>query len=233
MPLTDFCDGNSVFASKINQTKALMVEQPRVTTLDEQIKQLQVSYMAYMTALKAVLDFGDNNIPFLIAALNHKHANPIAKALGLMMYSPAAAAAIPPLLDWIVVQSPLYPDVFEAVVRAGNRALPFILDRLHQSISDDDDEAVRNLLDVATKSPDPATQEVSKIALQLLGHGNSDMREAAALALARIGLPHARPALEALREILAHDKVAHVRQAALDALTRLENGPEHIAESSG
>jgi hypothetical protein len=74
----------------------------------ESVSQLQRSYLDYMDRLKAVLDFGEAGVEPLIAALNHKHANPIAKALGLLMDTPAAERAIPKLLSWLVTQSPLY-----------------------------------------------------------------------------------------------------------------------------
>jgi len=56
---------------------------------------LQAAYTKYMSALKAVLDLGDSAVPTLVSAMGHKHANPVAVALGLMMHLPAARSAIP------------------------------------------------------------------------------------------------------------------------------------------
>ncbi len=75
------------------------------------VAHLQESYTEYMASLERVLDFGEANVRVLVAALNNKHANPVAQALGLMMHTPTAEQAIPVLLDWLVVQCSLYPDV--------------------------------------------------------------------------------------------------------------------------
>src|SRR5262245_60738349 len=140
--------------------------------LDDAITQLQRSYLDYMGCLKAVLDFGDENIGPLIAALSHKHANPIARALGLMMYSPAAEQAISKLLGWLVIQSPLYPDVLEALVRAGDKPLKESLVRIQEYADKNDDEAVRNLFDLACRFSSAALPQVVAAAIHLLAHPN-------------------------------------------------------------
>jgi hypothetical protein len=121
-------------------TRAEMMKQH----IDTAIKHLQESYMHYMASLKDVLDYGEANIAPLVSALNHKHANPIAKAIGLMTYTPAAEQAIPRLLDWLIIQSPMYPEVLEALVRFGDKTLPYIIPRIKECAEKNDDEAVRN-----------------------------------------------------------------------------------------
>lgn len=192
-----------------------------MTPIDQTIRHMQQSYMAYMAAPKAVLDIGDSNIQPLIAALNHKHANPIAKALGLMMYTPSSEEAIPRLLDWLVNQSPMYPEILEALVRAKDRPLPYVLHRLEEFSAKNDDEAVRNLLDLACRFSDSAIRKVVPAIVNLLKHDNPTIRETAADALWKIGLPHGRPAIEQLTDLMNNDHEASVRTAATEALVHL------------
>jgi hypothetical protein len=194
----------------------------QVTQLDQAIAQLQESYMTYMTSLKKVLDFGEANIDALVKALNHKHANPIAKALSLMMWAPSAERAIPKLLDWLVVQSPLYPDVLEALVRAGDKALPLLIQRLKGATAQGDDEAIRNYLDLGCRFSGAALNAIVSVVYDLLNDPNPHIREAAADACARIGLPQARPCEERLKELATHDPEESVRTAAIQAIRRLD-----------
>jgi hypothetical protein len=191
------------------------------TQLDQAIRQLQESYRAYMASLKEVLDLGEDSIEALTRALNHKHANPIAKALGCMMQSPAAERAIPRLLDWLVVQSPLYPDVLAALVRAGAKALPFVVRRIKEVVAQGDDEAVRNLLDLGCHFSGAALHSIVEVISDLLRDGNPHVREAAAEACARIGLPQARLCEARLKELAVADPEGFVRAAATQALERL------------
>ncbi len=193
--------------------------------LKDAITHLQNSYIEYMASLKRVLDFGVDNIPPLVAALDHKHANPIAKALGLMMHSPEVGQAIPRLLDWLVVQSPLYPDVLEALVRAGDKSLPLLAQRIADYAARGDDEAVRNLLDLGWRLPDKALPQIVSIVTGLLGSENAGIREAAADAIWRIGLPHARVAEPQLREVASGDEVESVRNAVEEAIARIALAP--------
>jgi hypothetical protein len=195
-------------------------EQPNI---EDAVRGLQDSYMEYMKALKSVLDFGDANVRPLVEALNHKHANPVAKALGLMMYSDTACElAIPRLLDWLIVQSPLYPDVLEALVRAGRKAVPLLRQRLSDAASRGDDEAVRSLLDLSTRLRDRESLDwVVEEAIALLANYNSHIRESAADALWRIALPSGRVAVKVLTRIASEDPVEPVRRAAAEALDRL------------
>ena len=190
--------------------------------IEESVATLQRCYMEYMKALKTVLDFGERNIPTLVAALNHKHANPIAKALGLMRYAAASEEAIPRLLDWLTVQSPLYPDVLEALVRMGPKVIPLLRDRVREAASRGDDEAVRSLLDLGTRlRDDNALGLIVTDILALLSHPNEHLRETAADAIWRIGLPAGRPAEAMLRRIAADDPAESTRRAAHEALVRL------------
>src|SRR5207253_4947125 len=106
----------------------------------EAVQRLEEAYRAYMAALQETLHLGEESIPALVAALKHKHANPIAKALGSLMGAPSAEAAIPRLIDWVIGQSPVYPDAVEALVRAGPKALPFVLAALQHFTQEGDDE---------------------------------------------------------------------------------------------
>jgi hypothetical protein len=189
--------------------------------LQEAIGRLQQSYIEYMANLKAVLDFGDACVGPLITALNHKHANPIAKALGLMMHSPACEQAIPRLLDWLVVQSPLYPDVFEALVRAGDKPASQVLVRIQEYAEKGDDEAVRHLLDLACRFSASVQPTVVAAVVKLLGHPNPHIRETAADAIGTIGLPHGLVAKAKLEWLLHHDQYEHVRKAAREALEKI------------
>jgi hypothetical protein len=189
--------------------------------LDEAIGRLQHSYLEYMANLKAVLDFGDANIERLVAALNHRHANPIAKALGLMMHSPAAEQAFPELLSWLVTQSPLYPDVLEALVRAGDKPAREVLILIQEYAEKNDDEAVRHLFDLACRFSNDVVPKVVGVAIDLLGHSNPHVRECAADAIWRIGLPHGLPAKAKLESVSRDDKNEHVKRAIRDALEKL------------
>ncbi len=185
------------------------------------VAHLQESYTEYMASLERVLDFGEANVRVLVAALNNKHANPVAQALGLMMHTPTAEQAIPVLLDWLVVQCSLYPDVLEALARSREKALPLLKERLVKYAAEGDDEAVRNLFDLGWRLPDNVLPEIMSVAICLLGNGNPDVREAAADAVSRIGLPHGRRAESDLRRIGLSDPVESVRSAARNALLRL------------
>lgn len=189
--------------------------------LAQLVRNLQDSYMIYMKSLKAVLDEGEANIPELIQALNHKHANPVAKALGLMMYSPRAAESFPLLLDWLIVQSPMYPDVLEALTRAGSAVVPLLIQRLYFAASKGDDEAVRNLLDLGSRLKGDPIYQIVQCANQLLRHENDQIREAAADALWRIGLPGGKSARSILAELVNSDPCKSVRDACEEALVRL------------
>lgn len=190
-------------------------------SLSQSISELQRSYLDYMASLKAVLDYGEANIGPLIAALDHKHANPIAKALGLMMHAPAAEQAIPRLLTWLVTQSPLYPDVLEALVRGGDKAAPQVFVQIREYAEKDDDEAVRHLFDLACRFSDAVQPGVVAAAARLLEHPNPHMREIAADVIWRIGLPHGRPARAKLQSVSTSDPCEHVRKAAVEALEKL------------
>jgi hypothetical protein len=189
--------------------------------LDEAIGHLQRSYLEYMENLKAVLDFGDASIERLVVALNHRHANPIAKALGLMMHSPLAEQAFPKLLSWLVTQSPLYPDVLEALVRAGGKPAPQVLVLIRDYAEKNDDEAVRHLFDLACRFPNEVLPKVVWVAKDLLAHSNPHIRECAADALWRIGLPHGLQAKVKLESVSREDSKEHVKNAAREALERL------------
>jgi HEAT repeat protein len=193
--------------------------------LDRAIRRLQESYMSYMSALKGVLDLGDANVDALVRALSHKHANPVAKALGLMMYTPAGERAIPILLDWLIVQSPMYPEVLEALVRAGDKAIPTLVERINEHAAKGDDEAVRHLLDLACRVPDSALPVLVPTIIGLLKSANPHVREASADAIWRIGLPHGRQAVDQLLQLATNDGQCFVRNAAADALVRLGVDP--------
>jgi HEAT repeat protein len=191
------------------------------TPLEEAIIRLQRSYLEYMACLKSVLDFGESNIDALIAGLDHKHANPIAKALGLMMYAPASEKAIPTLLKWLVTQSPMYPDVLEALLRAGDKPSPQVLVMIQEYAENDDDEAVRHLFDLAVRFSGVFRAKVADVAGKLLGHANPHIRESAADAFWRLGLPYGLPFRARLLVISGSDQNENVRKAATEALVKL------------
>ena len=159
-------------------------------SVQKAIRRLQDSYIEYMGNLKAVLDFGEESIGPLVAALDHKHANPVAKALGLLMQSPAADQAFPMLFHWLITQSQLYPDVLEALVRAGRKPAPHAFVLIREYAVKDDDEAVQHLFELACRFPEYIQPEVVALARELLEDINPNMREIAADAIWRIGLPH-------------------------------------------
>jgi len=193
--------------------------------LREAISQLQRSYLEYMACLKAVLDFGEANIGPLIAALDHKHANPIAKALGLMMHSPTSEQAFPRLLGWLVTQSPLYPDVLEALVRAGDKPSGQVCVLIQEYAEKDDDEAVRHLFDLACRFSSAVQPDVVAVAVELIEHANPHIRETAADAIWRIGLPHGLAGRAKLQLLSRNDQCEHVRKAAGEALEKLGDAP--------
>jgi HEAT repeat protein len=198
------------------------METPELSkNIHDAVVDLQRCYMTYMESLKRVLDFGEANVPTLVAALNNKYANPVAKALGLMVYTPAWERAIPVLLDWLVVQCALYPDVLEALVRGGDKPLPLLKERIVEYAARGDDGAVRNFFDLAWRFSGKALPAVVSIAIELLGNQNADIREAAADVISRIALPHGRRAEADLQRIALDDPVESVRDAAGIALLRL------------
>ena len=192
---------------------------------DEQVemavRSLMRNYAAYLTALGKVVAIGDRAVPLLIKELDHKQANPMAKALGLLMDRPESEEAIPRLLDWVVAQAPVRQDALEALLRAGDKVVPQLLDRLKRSAREEDDEAVRHLLDLGVQLPEHALGPIVKEVLVLLKHPNPHLREAAADAVWRLGLPHGAAAAESLRELSEADREAAVRSAAAEALRRL------------
>lgn len=190
-------------------------------SIPEAVSQLQRSYLDYMASLKSVLDFGESNIEHLILALDHKHANPIAKALGLMMYSPVAESAFPALLRWLVTQSPLYPDVLEALVRAGDKPAIQVLALIREYAEKGDDEAVRHLFDLACRFSGTTLPQVVAVAVELLKNSNPNIRETAADAIWKIGLPHGIPGKGILHSLSKLDMHENVRIAANEALEKL------------
>ena len=186
------------------------------------VRSLRRSYSAYMTSLKNVVEQGDRAIPALLDALDHKQANPIAQALGLLMPSPMAGEAIPRLLDWVVVQAPIHPDARDALLRAGDRVTSPLIARLRQAAEVGDDEAVRNLLDLGVRLSDESLERLVPVVVELLEHRDPHIREAAADAIWRLGLPYGRPAVAALRRLRDDDdEEDEVRTAAAGALLRL------------
>ncbi len=185
------------------------------------VRELESAYLAYAAALQEVVELGEEAIPALAAALNHKKANPIAKALGYLMHLPAAEIAIPRLLDCMAGTYPIYPDALEAVVRAGAKAIPLVLDRVQESASQEDDEAVRNLLQVAIRLTNPVDGLVIAQIVGLLRHSKPHFRDAAADAVFNIGLPQGRPAIPELARLAQEDPDPNVRKSAAEALTRL------------
>ncbi len=191
---------------------------------------LKDSYESYMAALKKVVDQADGTIPVLIDELSNKKASPIAKALGLMMGHPEAKLAIPRLLDWVIVQSPVHPDAREALIRAGDGIAPALLDRIRERADEGDDEAIRHLLDLGVQLSDDAKEQVVPAILGLLGHPNPHVREAAIAAIWRLGLPHGMPAMNKLLKLLKNDPVESVRTSAWEAIQRLDPLPQfHLA----
>jgi len=191
------------------------------TSIDEAIAKLQDSYLDYMAALKNVLDMGEATIEPLVAALNHRHANPIAKALGLMMEKPGAEKAIPQLLHWLVTQSPLYPDVLDALIRAGDKPANLVFIQIREYANKGDDEAVRHLFDLACRFSTSVQPQVVNIAIELLGYSNPHIRETAADAIGQIGLPNGQKGKAILQFLIQNDSVGHVKEAAAEALEKL------------
>jgi len=191
------------------------------SSLAEAIENLQKSYIDYMSCLKSVLDFGEANIEPLIDALNHRYANPMAKALGLMMYSPTSQRAFPVLLAWLVTQSPMYPDVLEALVRAGDKPAPLVLDLIKEYADFNDEGAVRNLFDLATRFSDAVLPRVVQVAETLFDHDDPTIRECATDAIWKIGLPHGATTRGKLSMLQSNDPDIHVRKAASEALQKL------------
>lgn len=187
----------------------------------EAVTKLQKAYDEYSAALMAVLGLGNTGIPALTAALNNKHATPIAKALGWLLRSTADEPAIARLLDWVVVQCPMYTEVVEALTKAGVKIIPQLMDRLQTAAAKNDSDDLLNLLDVATRLPEAGWATLFPAIHKLLEHDSPPIRETAADAFGRIGLPHGRMAVHTLQELAANDPADHVRVSAADALLRL------------
>jgi HEAT repeat protein len=84
------------------------------------------------------------------------------------------------------------------------------------------EEAVRELLlGVTVELPRSAMDRLVPLIVELLSDPRADIRDVAAYALERIGLPEATPAIPRLREISEHDCDDYVRSSARDALARL------------
>src|SRR5262249_19673370 len=88
-----------------------------------------------------------------------------------------------------------------------------------------DDEAVRHLLDLGVRLPQDAQERIVRVIVGLLKDPNPRVREAAADAVRRLGLPHGAPAADSLKELSTSDQDAAVRSAAANALVRLGRGP--------
>ena len=190
--------------------------------IDQAVADLQNAYLHYMGALKSVVDLGGSVVPSLIARLSQKHANPIAQALGLLLLTePSADRAIVPLARSLIGTHPLYPDSVEALVRAGPKVLPTILEELDSCQQRNDDEGVRSMLDVAVRLPEKVYGDLMPALLKLLSHRNPAIREAAANGCWHIGLPAAQCAIARLLEAVRTDECESVRESAAEALARL------------
>ena len=201
-----------------------MANEPSGLAIDPAVEDLKSSYPEYMRSLGRVRDQGGRVIPALIEALGDRRANPIAIALGLLMNHPGAVDAIPPLLDCLIGQSPIYPDALEALVRAGDRSTPHLIDRLGRAAADGDDEAVRNLLDLGARLPEKSVRRLIPEIETLLSDSNPHVREAAVDSIGRIGPPLAKLAESAVRKLADDDSEPFVRDSAREALTRLGGG---------
>jgi HEAT repeat protein len=194
-----------------------------MNSIENAIKELNESYYKYIIKLKTVLDYGDDNIEFLIKALDNKFANPIAKALGLMMYSQKTDTAIPKLLEWVVTQTPIYPEVFEALVRAGDRPAKQTFELLHNYSAIGDDEAVRHLLDLARHFSPAILHESVKIFVDMMSSNHPEIREAAIDFTAKLGLPFGAEARQKLTYISQNDVSKEVRASAIKALDKISD----------
>ncbi|HWE40725.1 MAG TPA: HEAT repeat domain-containing protein [Isosphaeraceae bacterium] len=188
----------------------------------EAVREMSRRYGAYIESLMTVINLGERAIPVLVSELNHRKAISIVIALYHMMNRPGSDAAIPRLLDWAIGQCPLTLDVHRALVRAGDRIVPLLLERVRAAAAGGDAEAVRELLlGVAVELPRWAMDRLVPPIVDLLSDPRPDIREAAADSLGRIGLPEAAPAIPKLRGLREHDGDDSVRDSARDTLVRL------------
>jgi hypothetical protein len=185
------------------------------------INDLQTTYVEYMRSLKKVVDQGQKIVPALTEALSQKHANAIAKALGILFCTGVGSTAIPSLVEWVLVQSPMYPEVLEALARAGDHALPHVLSRMEKCIKERDDEGLRNLLDVASKLRTPQVQAVVDLAVRCLKESDPCIRETAADSIAWFSPKYTREAANKLILVAEHDQASLVREAAKQSLAEM------------
>ena len=121
------------------------------------------------------------------------------------------------------VDSKVCAVVLEALVRAGGKPAPHAFVLIREYAVKDDDEAVQHLFDLACRFPEYIQPEVVALARELLENINPNMREIAADAIWRIGLPHGSRARAQLQRLARDDQSEHVRKAAQEALERLGN----------
>jgi HEAT repeat protein len=195
-----------------------MPEREPPGSAEARVAALRAAHDEYLRALRLVLDLGPLAVPALVDALADKHACPIAEALGRLINLPAAAAAIPRLLDWIIGQWPVREEAMEALRLAGPRVLAPLLPRLRDAARDGDVEAVSSFLELAFQLPESTFDEIVPELIALLAHREAEIRSMACYTLKRIGLPHGRPALAALRPLVQDEKPVvrtHARAALL------------------
>lgn len=189
--------------------------------IDEAICSLNALYIQYQSAITTVVGFGDRAVSPLIATLADKHANAIAQALGILLLTePSAEQAILPLARSLFSHR-IYSDALQALVRAGPKVLPTILEELDRWQQENDDEGVRSMLDVAVRLPYKTHMELMPAILKLLSHSNPEMRDAGAMACGQIGLPAGRSAVAQLKALIRNDESEEVRKSAKEALIRL------------
>ena len=191
------------------------------TARDELVRHLYASWRRYEAALAEVVAEGSAIIPTLVSSLHSKHSDPIAEALGRLAREDAITEAVPALLGWLTLQSPMYRPALEALVRIGDKALPMLRERLEKAAADGDEEAVAGFLHLAGRQNGPAREAAAKMTLPLLTHRSPPIRESAVVAIDDIGLPFGAAAIPILRGLESRDPVDLVRTAAREALLRL------------
>lgn len=194
---------------------------------DVRLRELEESRSAYQRALWHVVAEPEAAIRSLVPALRNKSSYAVVEALRELMRRYPADEAIGRLLDWVPVQCDLYPLVREALLRAGEHALPQIRERLARWADEGDDEAVRNVLDLGSGLPIEERIRMLPDWFRLLDDVQPDVRWSALLLgrefllVSLLGtaesLPY--PVVRDRIEVLARgDEAEHVRSEAAECL---------------
>jgi hypothetical protein len=193
---------------------------------------MRQSFADFQQSVERLADSPEAAVTALVRSVDSKSAAAAVQALRRFFPEHATAAALAHLLDWLIVQSPLYPDLLETLTAARHSPvlLTLLQDRLRFAEDSDDDEAVRNYLDLANRLDLEARLQLVPSLHRLALSSHPAVREALVDALLDLGALTIEDLREILTNLSATDSDANVRTAARAAMERLVAASSHSSE---